>query len=663
MSDIFNYTTCEPFRAWNRLEPRPRQKEFDQSLRADIHDALWMLTRQWQFGELKGEDTGSAVFAKVQIETTAISRFKDQYGNVTPYDNGIPLEAKVERMPVEYDLRLRARAGQHWLKLLQAAGSQYNTTNVLMSGDANFYSHEAYRALFATVYAFELPVIGVADSTAVRVAKSRLLSNQQAHQSITALAGRTPDGVEWLEDLLAIGNPPAALPTALTTAAGYNAAHSAFILATATTFMNWFADSHEQPAASAEGSWAASNLEYKFAVTLPNIENIDNTVLEADEYYHGRLDWYAFNHALNDDGSGLLQEATGETAAYTNTEVLTFIPAEARFAGMPNSRWWEFEDGFMDLGNITADTTSPTKVILSEFALMYSNDWFVIPYVVPAGSLSEVRGIVVTDTFGVRTMIEPAGQGDSNDWTSWTMFNLSRNAASESLNGKVDPRIFIPPAVTKVDESKPLEAVEMIRDEMANMVWGVETIVPDLLGGGQDGLAAAQVLTNYFMAADGPVTPDAIPDDVKLRYNLGNTVPENWIPFLPTHLPLQNRKIQLQRASMPRWFNDEFSAVRPRTSILREGMNDDPNAEIVPFVNPSQETQNSPYYIQEEEVPRAGVVVEASWQRTRWYDGKIVTWYGRRKQTGKGEGGSGLVFDQVMDVEFENNEPLVPAAT
>jgi hypothetical protein len=664
MSDIFDYNTCEPFRAWNRIEPRPRQKEFDQSLKADIHDALWMLTRQWQFGELQGEDTGSAVFAKVQIETTAISRFKDQFGNITPYDNSIPLEAKVERMPVQYDLRLRARAGQYWLKRLKLAGDSYNTTNGWVAGDANYYDHAVYRKIFADLYAFELPVIDRnVDATALQVAKSRLLSNQAACQSITALAGRSPDGVQWLAALKAIGNPPASLPIALTATVGYNAAHTSFILATAVEYMAWFAASHEQPAATAEGSWVPSNLEYKFAVTLPNIENIDNTVLEADEYYQGRLDWYAFDHALNDDLSGMLQEEVGETAAYTKTEVLTLIPAEARFGGMPNSRWWEFEDGFMDLGNITAETTSPTKVILSEFALMYSNDWFVIPYAVPAGSLSEVKGIVVTDTFGIRTLIEPAGQGDSNDWTSWTMFNLSRNAASEGLSGKVDPRIFIPPALSKLDESKPLECVEMIRDEMANMVWGVETIVPDLLGGGQEGLAAAQILTNYFAALERsePVAPTVIPEEVKLRYSLGNTVPENWIPFLPTHLPGQNRAIQLQRASMPRWFNGDFTQVRPQTSILRDGMTDDLNQEIMPFVNPSQEEQTDPYYIHEEEVPRSGVRIESSWQRTRWYDGKIVTWYGRRKQTSRGEGGSGLVFDQVLDVEYEGREALVPA--
>jgi hypothetical protein len=241
------------------------------------------------------------------------------------------------------------------------------------------------------------------------------------------------------------------------------------------------------------------------------------------------------------------------------------------------------------------------------------------------------------------------------------MFNLSKTSESEGLTGKVDPRIYIPPVVNTVQESKPLESVTLIRDEMANMVWGVETVIPDLLGGGADGNAAAQELTNYFNALErkDEKEPTEIPEGVKLRYRLGNTVPENWIPFLPTHLPGQNRAIQLQRASMPRWFNNVFSQIRPITSILREGMHNDDGTAEIPFVNSLGENQISPYYIYEQEVTRAGVQVQSTWQRTRWYNGKIVCWYGRRKNTARGEGASGLAFDSIIDVDYENREALV----
>ena len=85
--DIFS---CEPFRAWNRVEPRPRHAEFDKVLEAGVYDALWMLTRQWQFGELQGEDTGSAIFSKIYMQTTAITRMKTANGDAQPFDDSIP---------------------------------------------------------------------------------------------------------------------------------------------------------------------------------------------------------------------------------------------------------------------------------------------------------------------------------------------------------------------------------------------------------------------------------------------------------------------------------------------------------------------------------------------------------------------------------------------
>ena len=72
MPTRFDYNSCEPFRAWNRIEPRVRKEKFDRVLQNEVHDALWMLTRQWQFGEFKGEDTGSAIFAKTLLKTKGV---------------------------------------------------------------------------------------------------------------------------------------------------------------------------------------------------------------------------------------------------------------------------------------------------------------------------------------------------------------------------------------------------------------------------------------------------------------------------------------------------------------------------------------------------------------------------------------------------------------
>jgi hypothetical protein len=108
-----------------------------------------------------------------------------------------------------------------------------------------------------------------------------------------------------------------------------------------------------------------------------------------------------------------------------------------------------------------------------------------------------------------------------------------------------------------------------------------------------------------------------------VRYVLGTDVPGNWIPFIPVHVPGSNRSVQLQRGRMP------GAGRLPRGRVLS-----------VP----------APYYVNEEEIPRAGKVVTRSFERARWFDGRTFLWAGRRVTAGKGEGSSGLAFDQVVDV-------------
>jgi hypothetical protein len=92
---------------WNRLEGRPRTLSFDRALRAEVRDALWLLTKQWQMGEFRGSDAGSPVSAKLQIDTTRLTQYRPGTGAVQAFDETLPLEAKVERRPVP--LRIHGR--------------------------------------------------------------------------------------------------------------------------------------------------------------------------------------------------------------------------------------------------------------------------------------------------------------------------------------------------------------------------------------------------------------------------------------------------------------------------------------------------------------------------------------------------------------------------
>ena len=60
--------------------------------------------------------------------------------------------------------------------------------------------------------------------------------------------------------------------------------------------------------------------------------------------------------------------------------------------------------------------------------------------------------------------------------------------------------------------------------------------------------------------------------------------------------------------------------------------------------------QAAPYYIAEEEIPRAGTTVGRSFQRARWLNGTTYLWIGRDRAAGKGEGWSNLRFDRIVDI-------------
>src|SRR4051794_6290831 len=114
---------CEPFRIWNRLEGRAREVEFQRALQAEVHDPLWMLARQWQFGEFKGEDTGSAVTAKLARNLAPIDGVRAGGAAFEPYAAERPLEARVERLPLERTAVAAAALGRHFVKRLDAAAA------------------------------------------------------------------------------------------------------------------------------------------------------------------------------------------------------------------------------------------------------------------------------------------------------------------------------------------------------------------------------------------------------------------------------------------------------------------------------------------------------------------------------------------------------------
>lgn len=606
------------------MEPRPRQSEFDKVLESGVYDALWMLTRQWQFGEFQGEDTGSAIFAKIRMQTSRISRTKTANGTAQAYSDTVPLEERIENLPYRPDFKSKLEAAFMFMKCLDGAAAQLSVAG---------YNSKVFKARLKTLYPLKnIDPVQNADSNEIIINKTESLSNEYLVDIVNASAGRYFDGFLLRDSLNDI-------PKAVKNITNNNPAHNAFVTQAVNDYVAWFTKNYNPGSSSNNTAWLPGQLEYQFACASPG-EDGNNIILSANEYYSGDLDWYSFDVNKVQTINGLSGAATNSEKTSITDQLLTIIPTEAKFAGAPNSRWWQFENGSVDLGNINAGTTDILKLIFTEYALLYNTDWLIIPYRVPVGTLCEIKGIVVRDVFGEQSFIEPAIQGETDNWAGWGMYNLSTLNPDGVRDQPADTRLFVPPAVVKNLESEPLEEVHFIRDEMTNHVWAIEVSLPDKLGGHRDGHHAARSFTNHLQQLDIVQNNGVQQADIMFKYIIANTVPENWLPFIPVHIPGSNRDVQLQRASMPRMFRSEFTHVRPRTQLLRDGIADD-------------DQQTAPYFINEEEIPRTGVQLKATFQRTRWYNGAVINWYGNRKQVGRGEGSSGLYYDRIDTVKKE----------
>jgi len=603
--------------AWSRLEGRPRSDNFDRALKAEVRDALWMLTKQWQMGEFQAEDAGSPVVAKLCTDVSDLQNYQANHNSVQKFDKDVPFEAKVEQRPLPFSilqtylsLDLRLVLGRRWAQLLTNAGL-WNTV----------------KSFFLDHYGFKKPDPTDADDAII-------CAHPEVWQQVAAVAGRMIDGAKIYFDIKSNKVPHYYdLPD--------------FPLATdhdkfdqvETKLKEWLNDLFYQPEDPANNAWEPSQLEYQFAIS--SSDGTSEKVMRAEEYYHGHLDWYNLDV---DKKVPTIEESTDATPASATTITKTrqsIIPAPVIFEGMPNSRWWTFEDSRTNYSYIKPDTTDLPKLLMIEFGLIYANDWYLIPYKIPIATLTKIKGLSVTDSFGENFWIEAAGKGDDKDWTRWNIFSMK---VDSNVPSPADTDLLLLPTVAKIQEGQPIEEVMFVRDEMANMVWGIETIVPLASGYSKPGSEASAQYHSYLqklvndsvVVSTPPVPVKDGNEEAKIRYEIMNSIPENWIPFIPAHIKGSNREIQLQRAAMPRILEGKQGnpdKIRPRTSLLQEGLKD-----------------HKAYFIHEEEIPRAGILVEQSFQRTRWNNGKVFVWLGMRKITGRGEGSSGLGFDRIVAI-------------
>lgn len=624
-SDYFN----ERFAAWLRIEPRCRQDNFARGIQARTADPLWMLARQWQTGEFRGEDAGSPIRVEMRYSTQSIDCIKlgDQSPQVLPL--GVPLETIVEQELSDVDYRERVRVGQEFERRLRA---KWADTGI--AGDVNDFIKslkEQYSIGFPT--ASETPTYELDKAT---------------QRFVSFMRGRVIDGLAVLDGAIQV---QASAPISQ---ADFDDVRKDVV--------NWFADVCRRPISKNSPAWQLEKLDYRFEVNnypiFPNEGSKSlaeqNTRLVAPDYRNGEVDWYTFSA----DTAGARGSWVAPSEEKLNPVVTT--PTRIQVTGT-SPRWWAFEDVNTDFGAMDVAKPDLAKLLMMEFALIYGDDWFSVSAPVSVGSLVRIDELKVWNVFGEETTIGPARKvySEETDWAElknaserpeeiilpnlsrFDLFTLSgANSQDPGLDVRVKtlvlqkfglvndnisrlttsdaiipkrilspprPILFIPPVAGFRQESSPLDEVRFLRDEGANMMWGVENTVSNGLGRPISGFdaqreryerwrgqlrklmsrlnrllefgspsederellkATVRDLQNQIVDLSPHAHQTPSQNDVP-RYKLATTVPDNWIPFIPVRrgsiMSAEYAAIQFRRAKMLR--NSDHSQMEGNTTI------------------------------------------------------------------------------------------------
>jgi hypothetical protein len=418
-------------------------------------------------------------------------------------------------------------------------------------------------------------------------------SEDQGHASgmLALAAGLIPDGGQAY-DTLAAGL--RATPPTLPTLPGVTVDDP--LIAAAVEWLG-FCDAVLGPPNSQ--AWHDGRMEHTFTVQSPG----PTTTVELVAVAHpgGPMDWWSFD----------ARRTAADPAASSVAHDATTIPTAVTFRGMPTPRWWQQEDASIDLGGVDAHPADLARMAVLHFALVYGNDHFAVPLRLPVGSVFRTNHLLVTDTFGATTLIRPAAHPDTSATRPpgsprWTMYTLT---TIDSPGDDVAGEFVLPATAEHRLTAPPLDEVLLLRDEMANLAWAVEAVVE-----GADG----RPLRRAERWHQPPTTEP--PASGPLRYRLGTTVPPHWFPLVPQ----RTTDGDVPTLVVQPMAHSEAEDAEPHGAFLSFGLQ-----------------------VADDRIPREGRRLLRDQVLVRWVDGSTKGWRRRRSTIGRGEGSSGLRFDDA----------------
>jgi hypothetical protein len=629
-----------------RMEPDSRAIDLQNGIAVKIGDPLWYLCRQWQISEFEGEDAGSPIDVDLVYNLRSLRSFKlrNDDGKIISDSESQsiesqPLEKLIEQEWLKIDWKVSAQIGQEFEKQIYA--------NI---------ADQALALEYVEKFRIEIPFRFPNE-------KQKRNADENTRKFVSFMNGRVVNGTTILSGLNFDDNSLTLMPLLSDELLQILPEDKLSLIAK--HLVKWCNAMNIKKNSESSKSWRNEQLDYHFRIDAGEDNDIEEKTLLAPEYRSGNLDWFTFN-AYPD------LSVSDKWLEYTSKNLL---PTPINIMGI-SRRWWEFEDANIDFGHIETGKLDIAKALLMGYAMVYGDDWFSIPLSVPVSNLAKINSLIVSDVFGQTESIKPINCGDSQDpMQKFKLFTLTPVETTSESSESDRPVLFVPPVLRQIQESNPLEEVRFLKDEWSNMFWCIENTVLNGIGKPVDGkkaqlqrfesenvkdieelLSNIEVLKTQRSEADPETTeyyeitkqleykllelkqlsPEVvIKESSHSIYQLATKVPGNWIPFKNfdasvifgdgSNTPL----IRLRRAQMLKnTFNDDPESIQAMTQLLK--LSDNPLL-----------------WLEENVIPRSGLRISLTNQRTRWIDGQTYVWKGRKIFTGRGEGQSGLNFDKV----------------
>jgi peptidoglycan hydrolase-like protein with peptidoglycan-binding domain len=349
------------------------------------------------------------------------------------------------------------------------------------------------------------------------------------------------------------------------------------------------------PAMPALGDhWQSDQLVYRTSFPC------GDTVLRVDDHDGGDVDWWTVDAA----------RALTVTPA---RDAHRAIPGRFRYPGAPAPRFWQIEDGHVDIGGFAPDRAHFATLLLIDLIASHSDDWFVFPFITHAGFVLQMHEAHVVDSFGDRWPAAGASW-EPMPPDEWSLFRVrGLEAPPAATAAQREPTLVVWPAAATPLAGPAIDEVVLGVDEDANLLWAVEQRV--------NGVEQTQP------PPPAMATPDAAADFV---YRPSSAVPFHWHPYEIAAVntdpaqPGQRRFVQGRFADL---HTDGPSTLRPapRSDVLNVAVG-------IHEIEPAA-------------IPMTGLKVEQRYMLARGTDGRPVLWQQRQRLPLLGPPSHALRFD------------------